>query len=271
MKQLFAVSTLPFMCLAPTAPWHWYAPLLNYQFWLVVAAFLTLFVIGWQAVETRRAAEETKLAAEATQRSTAAIERQAGIMEQQMKAMETAAEAAKASAEAANANIKLFINKERAWLAVEVDDLVWENPIVPPPVTTLKGVYYKVRFFGSTPAFIEDSSVSAFLYDPAQNTGINDIPMAIPVPKIVSADTKLETFHTSILPRILTSLDLSNDELDAIKKGKLAVRFRGFVRYRDAFEIERETKFDYLWKESGLFGFGTEWTKYGTPADNVES
>lgn len=53
--------TLVLLNSAPT----WYADLKRPEWWLVVAAFVTLGVIAWQAIETRRAAQATKEAAEA--------------------------------------------------------------------------------------------------------------------------------------------------------------------------------------------------------------
>jgi hypothetical protein len=50
-------------------PPQWYAPLKGPEWWLVLAAFLTLFVIAWQAIETRRAAEAAQRGIEATQKS----------------------------------------------------------------------------------------------------------------------------------------------------------------------------------------------------------
>jgi len=42
-------------------PPKWYASLKRPEWWLVVAAFVTLFVIGWQAYETRRAVQTMQL------------------------------------------------------------------------------------------------------------------------------------------------------------------------------------------------------------------
>src|SRR5271156_3461228 len=55
------------------------------EWWLVILAFLTLYVINKQAREMARATEEMK-------KSTAAVERQAGILERQTKAVEDSVE-----------------------------------------------------------------------------------------------------------------------------------------------------------------------------------
>jgi len=77
----------------------WQLFLNNPEWALVVVGILTIFVIGWQAVETRRAAEASQLAI--------------GIMERQTKAAEDAAIAARTNAEA-------FIASERARVVAEL-------------------------------------------------------------------------------------------------------------------------------------------------------
>jgi hypothetical protein len=77
----------------------WQLFLSNPEWALVIVGILTMFVIGWQAVETRRAAQASK--------------QSIGVMERQTKATEDAAKAAQASADA-------MINSERAWVIVEL-------------------------------------------------------------------------------------------------------------------------------------------------------
>src|SRR5437016_12562854 len=73
------------------------------------------------------------------------------------------AESAKANANAAQENIELIIKKERATLVLELNDIEWNDPPLPPFASTVSGVTYKVLFFGYTPAFIIGTSVWAFV------------------------------------------------------------------------------------------------------------
>lgn len=77
----------------------WQLFLNNPEWTLVIVGILTLIFIGWQAVETARAAQATTRAAEATQASA--------------KATEVAAIAAQRSSE-------VLVNSERAWILVEL-------------------------------------------------------------------------------------------------------------------------------------------------------
>ncbi len=77
----------------PSLP-EWYASLERPDWWLVIAAFLTLGTICWQSVETRRAAR-------ATQQSVAAITLQTQHLADSVVAAKRAAEAAEISAKAA--------------------------------------------------------------------------------------------------------------------------------------------------------------------------
>lgn len=71
---------------------HWYTPLERSEWWLVVAAFLTLAVIWYQAKEMARATNEMR-------ESTKTVKQQVDILERQTKATEEAARATQRSVE----------------------------------------------------------------------------------------------------------------------------------------------------------------------------
>lgn len=92
---------------------HWSESLNQPEWWVVVAAFLTLFVISWQSIETRRAAE-------ATQKSAAAVEGQSVILRDSVDAAEKSADAARDSAMTARISAETLIHAERAWILAEL-------------------------------------------------------------------------------------------------------------------------------------------------------
>jgi hypothetical protein len=110
---------------AKNKPPNWYK---SPEWVLAIVGAITCVFLGWQAWETRRAAE-------ATQASAETIQRQVNLMERQTKATETAANAAEKSSE-------ILINSERAWIDGE---LVRE---------TFPAVRYRLKIVnhGKTPA-----------------------------------------------------------------------------------------------------------------------
>jgi hypothetical protein len=66
-------------------------------------------------------------------------------------------------------------------------------------------------------------------------------------------------------------------EREEVKAGKLFVGVRGFIRYRDVFDRERETSFRYVWKYSSMYNLGGDYgnwvtcgAKRGKPRDIAE-
>jgi hypothetical protein len=123
----------------------WQLFLNNPEWSLVIVGILTMFFIGWQALETRRAAEASK--------------QSIGVMERQTKAAEDAAHAAKVSADA-------LIASERAWVMGELSPRVrkvgqwWyrEDNVAITEEEVLAGKYLSYRLMivnmGRTPAQI---------------------------------------------------------------------------------------------------------------------
>jgi hypothetical protein len=204
------------------------------EWWLVyvgiaqaIALGFTLVAIGYQAWQTRIAAEATRDAAVATQGSTMAIERQVGVMERQTKATEGAAVAAKESADAALLNAQAVINSERAWLipaanAIEPNEL----PNRALANSSVEKVRVRIENCGRTPAWLMDWFVEAVVLDDTNisqftNAGQpeGDFPNARPFPHGRTEDFAFEW-------------TTNNTEIAAVKSGKKHLYIHGFVQYR---------------------------------------
>lgn len=183
------------------------------------------------------------------------------------------AEAARDNAETASKNIEMFISKERARLRVDL------KPLNLPPSQTNYPVYFTVTPYGATPAFILEAKCSA-----------NEWPLnVIDDPDLMDrAMTNIHaypSFPTSIAPNAMpiesnTFLFLDDETKDLmlseVKADRLFVVVRGFIKYRDVFDRERETRFRYVWKyvfwspKDSPDRFGT-WEKCGPEGQNSET
>jgi len=256
----------------------WQLFLNNPEWALVIVGILTLIFIGWQAVATTRAANATQQAAEAAQASTEAIERQIGIMERQTAATEKTAEAArdnaiaaKDGADAANKNIEMFISKERAKLRVDLKKL----SLTPRPLSVYT-VDFTVSIYGTTTAYITETGCSAsFLpleHIGSPETGAAAVSSLSLLPKAISPNTP------SIDQYTIFHLGSQNTEavISEIKNDKLFVEIRGFIKYKDVFDRDRETRFRYVWKFSSFVPitmgerYGS-WEICGSAEDNRET
>jgi len=264
------------MNMQPMSLWQLF--LNNPEWALVIVGVLTLLVIGWQAIETAKAARATRDAARATQTSTEAIERQFGIMERQTVATEKAVEAArdnamaaKDGAEATNKNIEMFISKERAKLRVDLKKLS-----LTPRHLSVYAVDFTVSIYGTTTAYIAETGCSAcFLpleHVGSSGTGASVISSLSLLPKAISPNTPpIEQFTIFHLGSQNTEAIISD-----IKSDKLFVEIRGFIKYKDVFDRDRETRFRYVWKFSSFFPttmgerYGS-WEICGSPEDNKEN
>jgi hypothetical protein len=191
---------------------------------------------------------------------------QAQIMEQQSKATEEAAKAATLNAKAALQNIEMFISKERAHLRVQIDDLKLE-----PKFANVYAVDLKVFIHGATPAFITDAQCVASWSPPAHVNDTGYVPymygMRLPNPIAPNSDP-IEDF--SIFE------DESGEIVKEIKLDRVFVTIWGFIKYKDVFDRDRETRFRRAWKFSDVIPVDAEyrpgkWEKCGTEEDNKET
>jgi hypothetical protein len=212
-------------------------------------------------------------------RTLGAIKRQADNMDRQTSILEASVKAANTSAAAARENVEIFINKERARLRVEVLEFSPWKP-VELQVTGIPGVgtarpieanlvRYKVSFYAPTPAFISESGTTVTISEsgevPASYDGLWKI---IGLPEIISPDTKLNEF--AAFPQ--GGISLEAGDVEKVKNGKSFIHFYGFIKYKDIFDMARETRFHFRWKIIlGIVVSQTpdgEWIKCGPPEDN---
>jgi hypothetical protein len=167
------------------------------------------------------------------------------------------------SARAAEDGIKLMIDKERARLTLDLDDLDLS------PKDGAYEVKLKVSIFGTTPAFILGTKCAAFI-GPKE---LMDDPEA--------SDRAMHPFYSfpSVIPPGSNPTDAfafigfaTEDgidfEIQAVKQQDLFVGIRGFIAYRDVFDRERRTSFRYFCEYSEIPGLARGWVKCGQPEEN---
>jgi hypothetical protein len=203
-------------------PPHWYTPLKRPEWWLVVAAFLTIFIIGWQAVETRYAAQ-------ATRDSVGAIQQQAGIMERQAKASEDAAQASRKTAES-------IIKIERAWIDVYLKR-------VGPALYQME-----VTNCGRTVAQIEDYSLVPKLSAPEEKI---NAPHNFEHSTTVYCSKLLEPRDEPwIAVKLNLVEDLGKEDFAAVWSNNRGLAYYGIMRYNDTAGEPHETQFCYCFNAS---------------------
>jgi len=194
----------------------------------------------------------------AIRKQASEMEGQRGVMEGQLETMTSQLAEMKAAGEMAKKQFDLTVSKEKPRLSVEVDPLVFERGDY-----VNARVKYRVRYSGTTPAFVTDSSACGQITEFITPDPLFTLPMKLS--QTVLADA--EDMAAPLFPPNLTS-----DDMDAISTGTKFIHFIGFIKYTDVFsENERETAFCFLWKVIALYGpdarFGA-WVKCGPPEAN---
>jgi hypothetical protein len=214
----------------------------------------------------------------AIRRQALVMIQQARILEWQTKATEISAKAAGANARAAIKNIELFTSKERARLAIDCKPLKLDTKVVPDE--SARSVEFTVTIYGATAATILDSGVASGIFIKGQEND-PDLASAVMFPM-----TGLPTLILPNMPSLELETFLFIEEknetitLEAIQNENMVAAVRGFVRYRDIFDVIRTRRFRYYWGPSHriptLAGFWPDtsygqWTKCGPPEDNQEN
>jgi hypothetical protein len=220
----------------------WYTALERPDWWLVIVAALTGGVIGWQAWETRKAAQ-----------------------------------GAKENAEAAFSQIQIIREKERARIGVDLDDLKLD--IVPGPHKAVQ-VGWSVTLYGQSDAFVHSSR--CFAEVEGQNLPEFLIPAwgeMIGLPSVISCDCRKIKGIVLVHPPRPYPFDYAvlSDHLASGEQTAVCV---GFVEYSDVFGGRWVFRFRRRWKFFGTPGelqglyprslLSGEWAKYGTQEDNGE-
>jgi hypothetical protein len=191
---------------------------------LVVVGILTFIVIGWQAWETRRAANSAA-------QSVEFVRQQITVMERQTIATEVAANAAKE-------NAKALINVERAWVEVYIELGPTPHAMLSTSgngdIKTTVSVKFSCKNFGKTPAWIGIKQIGMVIL-PSQIEVPNKPPPGGPFPligpELLAAGQDM--------PHI-GQIDCDG-EITADRPGLIF----GLVTYRDILWEHRSTTFGY--------------------------
>jgi hypothetical protein len=203
--------------------------------------------------------------AEAAILQVRAMQEQIFEMSVQSGILQESVQVARDAAEAAKQNTEMFISKERARLRVEMKPLVLPSESNAPYDT----VDFTVSAYGQTDAFVTDSLCVAGV-GPQEFINYPELwdRVMFPIhslPSVVVADSA---------PRECSALigksGHSGDDLliQEVKAGRLFVCVRGFVKYKDVFDRERETAFRYVWRYSQAVADYGQWEKCGRPEEN---
>jgi len=196
-----------------------------------------------------------------------------GVLTKQKKLMGEHAEHLKNLAASASTNalatqdtVNLFINKERARLRVNMKPLRLE--IEDGESHT---VDFAVSIDGATAAYITESRCVAYIM-PLEVIQNPDLCEAVMFP--------MHSLPNVLVPNSSPSedwalLELNEDHrglfISEIKEGRMVVGIRGFIKYRDVFDRDRETRFRYVWKPFGVgYEFGS-WQESGAVDENRET
>jgi len=242
---------------------HWYTPLERSEWWLVVAAFLTLAVIWYQAREMASATNEMR-------ESTRTVKEQLGVMERQTKAAEDAAETALLSAQA-------FINSERPWLLIPIENKIYDiqPPVIierlPGTLSVLSSACaFGVKNYGRSPARIIESNLWMIRIGDASfpRLSVYEREGSVKIDYVVAPDA---TIPVSVR---LEGGDgkLTIQEREAIDTGMNFLWLVGYLKYTDTFERREppvyETRFCYRWMPSSYSVQEPFWLREGSSEYN---
>ena len=175
------------------------------------------------------------------------------------------------AASTAEKNTELYISKERARLRVDIKPLTFPSEINPAYNT----VDFTVSIYGPTDALITESSCVAYFYPwhVIDNPDLADLAMH-PIhllPSVIPTNSPpIECY--AFLHIAATGNANDNVIIAEIKAKHLAVGIRGWIKYRDVFDRERETAFRHVWRyNDAMYGLGEEfgdWIERGKPEEN---
>lgn len=174
---------------------------------------------------------------------------------------------AKKAAEATEKNTELYINRERARLRVEMTPFIYPST----SDSAYDTVDFRVTVYGQTDAFITDSGCVAGV-GPEEFIDYPDLfdKVMFPIsslPSVVIANANPKECW------VFLGVKVSPDNflLQEVKAKRMFVCIRGFIKYKDVFERERETTFRYVWQYSEVVEDYGQWKKCGKPEENHET
>jgi len=228
---------------------------------LAAVAVLQFFALLWQTFSLRKLASASSSHTQEMEYQSRVLDGQLKVMSEQLAAVKETARASSLSAEAAKESIDRIMSKERARLRVELQPF-YLNFNAPSPAS------YTVQHEGSTDAFVVDSHVSVYVSpsrDP-DRSAVNGRPM--PIPRVMGTQNPVVAAQDVLHP-------FTTEEIDAIRQLKSFVHFTGFIRYKDVFEGEHETRFNRVWSIARMSHLNGEpftyWELCGAADENVET
>lgn len=216
------------MNLQPMSFWQLF--LNNPEWALVFVGILTLIFIGWQAVETRRAAQ-------ATQVSAVAIQQQIVVMERQTKATEDAAAAAKDTAESTKLSIEMMISSERAWVLADPGSIPDDFEPRPDRIAFLE-VRPVIKNYGKTMTRITRAGISS---DIVPSTG-----KLQPEPKY-KYEQSVDIVLPPDVPIQALKIMIPQTDFIAARQGDTTLYVYGFIDYVDFGQKPRTSKFCFVY------------------------
>lgn len=219
----------------------WYAALKSPEWWLVIAAFLTLGFVAWQAWETKRAVRGAAESVEAINRQAAIMERQASEMEQQRGVMQGQLETMKGQLEL----------EHRPWVGIE-------NPIVMGSALAFvtDGAHVQTRFQVANKGTAPATNVAAqaqLVIKAHAAVDLNPLDRLVNNVFFVCATTFPMMLHNShfgifLLPGSQNDLAMTEwraDASDIPQSGLVEVFLVGSIGYSDEFGKPHGTSFVY--------------------------
>ena len=228
---------------------------------LAAVAVLQFLALLWQTFSLRKLSTASSSHTQEMEYQSRVLDGQLKVMAEQLTAVKETASASSKSAAVAKESIERIISKERARLRVELQPF-YLNFNAPSPAS------YTVQHEGSTDAFVLDSHVSVYVSpsrDP-DRSAVNGRPM--PIPRIIGAQNPVVTAQDVLHP-------FTREEIDEIRELKSFVHITGFIRYKDVFEGQHETRFNRVWSIARMNHLNGEpftyWELCGAAGENVET
>ena len=257
--------------------WHaiadWLQKYESIAIWLEGVALVLILFLDWR--EYRRQGKERAEQHKESAQQLAIMQSQADATRENAMRAKEGADAAKANAEAAKLNavasaamLELIVNKERARIRVEMKplDLTFTG-------IGVNAVEYTVRLYGTSEARVLESGAEVSVDSSLEPDNRNGYMMPAGLPEVLTPVNPVHEKSTFFM----SASSLNPVLVDRIRERKAFVHFRGFIKYRDVFDKERETKFLYLWnvtewvvigKQGELYSY---WAKCGKEGDNIET
>jgi hypothetical protein len=221
---------------------------------LAVVAVLQFITLLWQAVTVRKMLG--RIAEQAYQ-----MEYQSTMMAGQLTALQDTASAARLSATAAKETVDVIVSKERARLRIDLAPF-YLNFGAPSPAN------YAVQLQGKTDAFVLDSHAAVYVSDSREPDPNLENGKPMPLPNSITPQSPVVKARDVLHP-------FSDEEIESIRQRKSFVHFSGFVRYKDVFDGEHETRFNRVWSIAKMNNLGDEtftyWEHCGGENANLET